>query len=191
MSRVERLVQADVHAALPRLRRFARVLTGDREGADRLVVAAIASAWRIQDARPAEGDLSTWLFGLMHAAHRRKAHRRGFTVIRLPVASHADDDAVNRGGAGGAGAETGDAANRTLWNSVLRLPVEEREVLMLAAVERLSYPAIASLLDVPVASVMSTLARARERMCAMASAEADACFTQTDPGAGAPSGGCR
>jgi RNA polymerase sigma-70 factor (ECF subfamily) len=50
---------------------------------------------------------------------------------------------------------------------VLRLPIEEREVLMLVAVERRSYADIANLLDVPIATVMSTLARARERLCAM------------------------
>jgi RNA polymerase sigma-70 factor (ECF subfamily) len=51
-----------------------------------------------------------------------------------------------------------------LCERVLRLPLEEREVLMLAAVERLSYDDIAGLLDVSVATVMSTLARAREQL---------------------------
>jgi RNA polymerase sigma-70 factor (ECF subfamily) len=47
---------------------------------------------------------------------------------------------------------------------MLRLPIEEREVLMLVAVERLSYADSASLLGVPIETVMSTLARARARL---------------------------
>ena len=58
-------------------------------------------------------------------------------------------------------------ATTELCTRLLRLPIEEREVLMLVAVERLSYADIAILLDVPVATVLSTLARARERLCAM------------------------
>jgi RNA polymerase sigma-70 factor (ECF subfamily) len=43
-------------------------------------------------------------------------------------------------------------------------PIEEREVLILVVVERLSYADIASLLGVPIETVMSTLARARARL---------------------------
>jgi RNA polymerase sigma-70 factor (ECF subfamily) len=62
-----------------------------------------------------------------------------------------------------------DAAGATgdMCSRLLRLPVEEREVLMLVAVERLSYADVAVLLDLPVASVLSTLARARAHLCAM------------------------
>jgi RNA polymerase sigma-70 factor (ECF subfamily) len=49
---------------------------------------------------------------------------------------------------------------------LLQLPIDEREVLLLVAVERLAYADIATLLDVPVATVLSTLARARARLSA-------------------------
>ena len=51
-----------------------------------------------------------------------------------------------------------------------RLPVEQREVLILAAVEELRYDEIARLLGVPVGTVMSRLSRAREGLKQMAGA---------------------
>ena len=45
-----------------------------------------------------------------------------------------------------------------------RLPAEQREVLILAAVEELKYEEIAQVLDIPVGTVMSRLSRAREKL---------------------------
>ena len=54
------------------------------------------------------------------------------------------------------------------WSScsehVGRLPAEQREVLLLAAVEEMKYEEIAAVLDIPVGTVMSRLSRARERL---------------------------
>ena len=45
-----------------------------------------------------------------------------------------------------------------------RLPAEQREVLILAAVEEMKYEEIADVLDIPVGTVMSRLSRAREKL---------------------------
>jgi RNA polymerase sigma-70 factor (ECF subfamily) len=137
MDHAHRLAAADLEAALPRLRRYARVLVGGREGADELVAQTLRGAWR--RAGNANGELVPWLFGLMHAAHR--------DVPR------------------GAPAAANDA--RDICSHLLGLPADERETLLLAAVERLSYVDIARVLDVPVAAVMSTLSRARSHLRAM------------------------
>ena len=55
-----------------------------------------------------------------------------------------------------------------LLQQVGRLPVEQRETLMLAAVEELKYEEIATMLSVPVGTVMSRLSRAREKLRRMA-----------------------
>jgi RNA polymerase sigma-70 factor (ECF subfamily) len=153
MAQPLRLVAADVVAALPRLRRYARVLIGDWGRADQLVMETLASAWKKQSTWAPEIDVPTWLFSLMHAAHRRGQRRRGLVRIWASGAVRAGDEQSKR--------------------RVLRLPLEEREVLMLAAVERLSYQDIATLLDVPMANVVSTLTRARERMITMTPLEVD------------------
>jgi len=156
MDQADRLVAADLAAALPRLRRYARVLMAGRDGADELVLDTLAGAWRRKRARPPQFDLVMWLFSLMHAAHRRdlRRHAKG----RQPTFT-SEEQPSRRSGAGSENVATADMCTR-----VLRLPIEEREVLMLAAVERLSYADIASLLGVPIATVMSTLARARARL---------------------------
>jgi RNA polymerase sigma-70 factor (ECF subfamily) len=148
MDQVHALAAADLAAALPKLRRFARVLVGGRDGADDLVLATLGNARRVTRGPPPEADLRTWLFGLMHAAHRRHSQRN-----------------TNEG-------QPSEAAASDICSRLLRLPIEEREVLMLVVVERLSYADIAKLLDAPVASVMSTLVRGRERLGAMESAAA-------------------
>jgi RNA polymerase sigma-70 factor (ECF subfamily) len=125
-------------AAVPRLRRFARVLIGSSDGADDLVLETLAAARR---GHAAAIEMPIGLFGMMHASHRRHARPDG-----------ARAEAATR------------AANDDLCARVMRLPLEEREVLMLVAVERLSYTDVAKVVDVPVATVMATLTRARERL---------------------------
>jgi RNA polymerase sigma-70 factor (ECF subfamily) len=51
-----------------------------------------------------------------------------------------------------------------LMQHVGRLPVEQREVLLLAVVEELRYEEIAAVLGIPVGTVMSRLSRAREKL---------------------------
>ena len=54
------------------------------------------------------------------------------------------------------------------WRDLLRglnaLPVEQRSVILLVSVEDLSYAEAASVLGIPVGTVMSRLARGRERL---------------------------
>ncbi len=45
-----------------------------------------------------------------------------------------------------------------------KLPTEQREVLLLAAIEELSYADIARVQRVPIGTVMSRLGRAREKL---------------------------
>jgi len=45
-----------------------------------------------------------------------------------------------------------------------RLSGDQREVLMLAAVEEMRYEDIASVLSIPIGTVMSRLSRAREKL---------------------------
>jgi len=146
MDYADNLFAADLKAALPRLRRYARILVGGLDGADELVAQTLAGVWRGRGLLPPESDFLAWLFGLMRAAHRR-------APSKVQPSGRADD-------AGAAG---------DLCARVLRLPIEEREVLMLVTVERLSYADVANLLDAPIATVMSTLARARQRLGAVES----------------------
>ena len=63
------LPHPDLVAALPRLRRYARVLTGDVHRADDLVQDTLARAWEKRRLWRAGSDLRAWLFTIMHNVH--------------------------------------------------------------------------------------------------------------------------
>jgi len=65
--------------------------------------------------------------------------------------------------------EVGGLELRDVQRALYRLPVEQREVLLLVALEELSYRDAAQVLGVPVGTVMSRLARARAQMRALLS----------------------
>ena len=67
------LPNPDLVATLPRLRRFARVLTGDVKRADDLVQDTLARAWEKRRSRHAGTDLRAWLFRIMHNAHANQS----------------------------------------------------------------------------------------------------------------------
>ena len=63
------LPHPDLVAAIPRLRRYARVLTGDATRADDLVQDTLARAWEKRRLWRTGSDLRAWLFTIMHNVH--------------------------------------------------------------------------------------------------------------------------
>lgn len=147
-------------ALIPRLRRFARVLTGGRDEADDLVQAALERALdRLAQWQPGT-RLDSWLFRIMQnlwidwlRGHEGRADRF------VPL-----DDALELPGADGR--RDGEARvelNRVLA-AIARLPADQRAVMALVSVEAYSYREAADTLDIPIGTVMSRLARARVRL---------------------------
>ena len=156
------LPHPDLLAAIPRLRRYARVLTGDANRADDLVQDTLTRAWEKRRLWAAGSDLRAWLFTIMHNVfvNQRALARREQLQVSL------DDDSE--------GHEAWQIPVRAmqytrvelaeLVQHVGRLPVDQREVLLLAAVEELRYDEIARALGIPIGTVMSRLSRAREKL---------------------------
>jgi RNA polymerase sigma-70 factor (ECF subfamily) len=153
---MDQTVRQEMLAMLPRLRRFAYGLTGSVDRGDDLVQSACERALeRLHQWEPGT-RLDSWMFRIMKNLwldDTRAAWRREV------VTSSEVLEAV-RGG--DAEAET---AARLELGSVLdhisRLPDAQRTVLLLVSVEGLSYKEAAAILEVPVGTVMSRLARAR------------------------------
>jgi RNA polymerase sigma factor (sigma-70 family) len=139
---------------LPALRRYARVLTGDAWAADDLVQDTLERAcskwllWRTGT------DLRAWLFTLMHNLYLNQ--RRA-----LPTLAPLDIDDVQDHLPGPAGASD-DALD--LERCLQRLPADQRAVLLLVAMEDMSYEDTARILNIPIGTVMSRLSRARHRL---------------------------
>ena len=156
------LPHPELVAAIPRLRRYARVLTGEATRADDLVQETLARAWEKRRLWAAGTDLRAWLFTIMHNVfvNQRALARREAGNVSL--------DSDDGGGAAWqipvrATQQTRVELMETL-REVGRLPVDQRAVLVLAAVEELRYEEIATVLSIPVGTVMSRLSRAREKL---------------------------
>jgi RNA polymerase sigma-70 factor, ECF subfamily len=156
------LPHPDLVAAIPRLRRYARVLTGDSSRADDLVQDTLARAWEKRALWQAGTDLRAWLFTVMHNVfiNQRALARREARNVSLDADSEPGEVwqiAVRP-------TQQAHVELREVLQQLGRLPAEQREVLVLAAVEEMKYEEIAAVLDIPVGTVMSRLSRAREKL---------------------------
>ena len=154
------LPNADLVAALPRLRRYARVLTGDINRADDLVQDTLARAWEKRRLWHAGTDLRAWLFTIMHNVHVNQYAVRRWRQAESPL----DDEGAGSWEISVRATQSDRVELTEVLAQIGQLPVEQREVLILAAVEELRYEDIARVQGVPIGTVMSRLNRAREKL---------------------------
>jgi RNA polymerase sigma-70 factor (ECF subfamily) len=156
------LPHPDLVAALPRLRRYARVLSRDPDRADDLVQDTLARAWEKRRLWQAGSDLRAWLFTIMHNVfvNQRALARRD--ARNVSIDANEDGSAVWQIPVRATQSDRVELAE--VFLQIGRLPVEQREVLILAAVEELRYEEIAAALAIPIGTVMSRLSRARDKL---------------------------
>jgi RNA polymerase sigma factor (sigma-70 family) len=140
------------------LRRYARTFVRDAGAADDLVQDTLEWAISRWDQRRPHGNPRAWLFTILHNLainHRRRSARRGW---ELPL-----DDADESEMAVSSTQE--DALQHDdILAAVAKLPDDQRSILLLVSVEDVSYADAARILDIPIGTVMSRLARARARL---------------------------
>ena len=141
---------------IPDLRRYARSLAGDAWTADDLVQDTLERACERWQLWAAGSDLRAWLFTIMHNLFVDSARR----AVRQQGQRVDVDDVAGELVAPGSGAEQALDLQRCL----LRLPEEQREVLLLVSLQDLGYDEVARITGVPVGTVMSRLSRARSRL---------------------------
>jgi RNA polymerase sigma-70 factor (ECF subfamily) len=138
---------------IPNLRRYARALVGDRDGADDLVQDTLERAVRkFHLWKP--GDLRAWLFSIMHNVfvNQLKARKiaphveidEDMIPARIPTATSTDVLDLQR--------------------ALGSLAPEQREVLLLVALEDMTYSDVSRALGIPIGTVMSRLSRGREKL---------------------------
>ncbi len=147
---------AQIIACIPRLRRYARALGGSREDADDLVQDTLERAWNRLHLWQRGRDLRAWMFSIMHNLHIDKY--RGQSRQEVEAFDDEIHDLPTRA------TQTDTLEVRDLSAALDKLPPDQREVLMLVAVEQLNYEQIAEVLGVPLGTVMSRLSRARARL---------------------------
>ena len=150
-------------ALMPRLRRFARTLAWQREDADDLVQAALERALRAADQWQPGTRLDAWLFRIMKNAwiDELRARGRRSEVMVDNVDAEELEEKVGR-------SETSGVITRLAVQAAMqRLPEEQRVVVSLVLVEGLAYKEAAELLEIPVGTLTSRLARGREALQAL------------------------
>jgi len=150
-------LHAELVAELPHLRRFSYFLMRGSERADDVAQEALVRAVKhIGGLRPGS-NLRAWLFTIARNVARNEARRQR----RSPVDPHTDLADLQP-----AQAQSQEAAieMRELQAAVLRLPPAFRQTLFLCAIEGLSYEDAAQVLEVPIGTIRSRLARARRAL---------------------------
>ncbi|WP_184381129.1 RNA polymerase sigma factor [Rhizobium sp. BK619] len=154
--------EADIRSGLTenlaRLWRYGLVLSHQRDVADDLVQATCVRALERADQFIPGTRLDRWLFSILHSIwlneirSRRVRQGQGFVDARETLTfdgAHATETQVMAG---------------QVLKRVNALPEAQRTVVFLAYVEGLSYREVASILDIPIGTVMSRLAAARARL---------------------------
>lgn len=140
---------------IPRLRRYARALCGERQRADDLVQDTLERAWE-RRALWLGGDLRAWLFTVMHNLHVNQIDSRSRQGIAVSaeeaaeIATRPPQESV--------------LLMRDLASGLAALPEDQRAVLLLVGLEQMRYEEVAQVLGIPLGTVMSRLARGRERL---------------------------
>ncbi len=144
---------------LPRLRRFSYALTGDQDKGDDLVQETCARALSRLDQWEPGTRLDSWMFRIAQNLwlDQRRAHKvRGNTVDIDEVYDLAGDD--------GRAITESRLTLAEVSQGMARLPSDQQVIIALVCVEGLSYKEAAEVLDVPIGTVMSRLARARRAL---------------------------
>jgi RNA polymerase sigma-70 factor (ECF subfamily) len=156
-------ISEGIVALLPRLRRFARSLSRNQHDADDLTQLAVERALRNREQFRAGASLSGWLFTIIKNAwldqlRARTRHRE----VALPEDS-GEHPAVSP-------VDT----DTELWSvseAMGKLPEDQRLAVALVLVEGMSYKEAAGLLEIPMGTLTSRLARGRAALAAALSGE--------------------
>lgn len=146
-------------ALLPRLRRFAYVLTRDMERADDLVQETCLRALDRLDQWERGTRLDSWLYRIAQNIWFDRLR-----AIKVRGETAEIDTAVDLAGEDGRNVTETRLALTDISRAISKLPEEQQVLIALVCVDGLSYKEAADTLQVPIGTVMSRLARARQAL---------------------------
>jgi len=152
-------VHEQIVALLPRLRRFARNLARNPHDADDVVQIALERALLKLDQWRRDARLDSWLFKIVRNAwidELRSRGRRDKMFLAAEAGDNVGDATLDR-----------EADLMSVQSAMAKLPEDQRTAVSLVLVEGLSYKEAADVLDIPIGTLTSRLARGREALQAM------------------------
>jgi RNA polymerase sigma factor (sigma-70 family) len=151
-------VLGQIEVCIPALRRYGRVLLRDQQEIDDLVHDCLVRALEKLHTRRENGDVRAWLFAIMHNLFVSQMRRRKTRLAGRSIGT------VSENALGMDATQDMHLRADDLYRAVDTLPQEQRSVLLLVTVEDLSYAQVADVLSISLGTVMSRLARARDRL---------------------------
>ncbi len=161
----QQTVHEQIVTLLPRLRRFARNLTRNPHDADDVVQIALERALMRLDQWRSEARLDSWMFKIVRNAwidELRARGRRDKIFLAAQAGENVGTDPIAQ-----------ESELMSVQSAMARLPDEQREAVSLVLVEGLPYREAAQVLDVPIGTLTSRLARGREALQAMLGAKGE------------------
>ncbi len=142
---------------IPALRRYARFLARDADQADDLVQDSLERAIVKRRLWHKPESLRPWLFALLRNVYLNQLRRQSRRPAEVPL-----DQVFPQAGHGES--QTSAVMIGQAMAALDRLDPDQRDVLVLVAVEGLHYKEAAMVLGLPMGTVMSRLSRGRERL---------------------------
>jgi RNA polymerase sigma-70 factor (ECF subfamily) len=141
---------------MPHLRAFAISLTGNVDEADDLVQEALVRGLSHIDSFQPGTNMQAWLFTIL-----RNQFHTGFRRRRREVE---DPDGVMAGMLSCAPEQDGHLDLQDMRTALARLPVDQREALLLVSAEGFSYEEAAAVCGIRIGTIKSRVNRARARL---------------------------
>jgi RNA polymerase sigma-70 factor (ECF subfamily) len=162
-SEMSQNIHAQIVALLPRLRRFARNLTRDPHDADDVVQIAVERALLRADQWRRDARLDSWMFKIVRNAWIDELRARG-RRDKVFLAEDAGDNV-------GVESIENETARLSVQAAMALLPEDQRVAVSLVLVEGLAYKEAAEVLEIPMGTLTSRLARGREALQALLGSE--------------------
>jgi RNA polymerase sigma-70 factor, ECF subfamily len=149
-------VRDQIVAHLPRLRRFCMVLAGNADAGDDLMQATVERALKRQDQWLQGTRLDSWMFKIAQNIRIDQARAIKVRGVQIDV-----EEAVSLTGDDGRAIVEGRSELAKAQAALATLPEDQRALMALVVFDGQSYKEAAEILDIPIGTVMSRLARAR------------------------------
>ncbi|MFC0252084.1 sigma-70 family RNA polymerase sigma factor [Massilia consociata] len=150
------MLATDIASLLPRMRRFARAITFHREDADDLVQVAMERALGRSEQWTPGTRLDSWMFRIMKNAwidEVRSRARRADLFVPEEAGEHVGDDSAHA-----------HQQRLAIQKAVAMLSEEHRLVVGLVLIDGMAYKEASEALEIPIGTLTSRLARAREAL---------------------------
>jgi RNA polymerase sigma-70 factor (ECF subfamily) len=164
-SETAQTIHEQIIALLPRLRRFARNLTRNPHDADDVVQIGVERALARLDQWRSEARLDSWMFKIVRNAwidELRARGRRDKIFLDEEAGENIGTDSMER-----------ETERLSVQAAMARLPEDQRVAVSLVLVEGLPYKEAAEVLDIPIGTLTSRLARGRTALQSLLGADSE------------------